>query len=83
MIDKVISVFDGKSDGVAADSMRQVDVMLNEYFQQHGYTIGTFGVKYAVALEEDGGQIAFTAYSYVDCVKWLLAKVDAPNEGKT
>jgi hypothetical protein len=77
---RIRSLFEEKPAAVAAESMCQVDVLLNEHFRKHGYAIGTYGVKYAVA-SFDGEQIdvenfAFTAYSYAECLKWLLDKID-------
>lgn len=71
MTNHAISVFDGVSDVLAAQSMRQVDATLSEYLERYGYIIGTYGVKFAVQRTDglpdtDRHTIHFTAYSYAD-----------------
>lgn len=86
-MNNTISVFYGIDDAVAAESMRAVDDVLSDYFRdKHGLEIGTYGAKWAVrrtdGLQSDG-VFEYTAYSYADCVKWMLTKPNDISPGRT
>jgi hypothetical protein len=63
-------------DEVAAEMMRAVDDVLTEWFKPRGYIIGRDGEKWVVRDAFKAHDYHYIAYSYADCVKWCLAKID-------
>lgn len=80
-----VSVFVDAQDAVAAEAMRAVDDVLTQHFsEKYGLEIGTYGAKWAVRRTDVGlvndELFPFTAYSYADCVKWILSRAESKTE---